>query len=188
MSIDNDNVSHNAHTIKLLGWANDAKSADAQECLTRQNIVRISDRPRSLQAFRGKRLGPAGNRANSPPPGKEMGSDEEIVSCDQISDLAERILPVGAIFRIEDLNLHGHISVFERTGSSFLPVTFDEIWKKEFSTFVFEDPGMEEEVIQWKAIFKTKPRRFRLFSLLSGVCCNHGSTVVNCPENRHESE
>ncbi|MFA4861077.1 ATPase, T2SS/T4P/T4SS family [Methanoregula sp.] len=75
------------------------------------------------------------------------GSDEEekIISVDQISDISGLILPRGARFRIDELQLHGRISSYEGSGLSTLPPEFHEIWKKNFSSVSFKDLDVEKD-------------------------------------------
>ena len=44
--------------------------------------------------------------------------DEKIISVDQITDLSGLILPKGATFKVEEINLHGRINAFEGTGAA----------------------------------------------------------------------
>ncbi len=76
--------------------------------------------------------------------------DEKIISVDQITDLSGLILPKGATFKIDEINLHGRINAFESTGDTALPAEFAEIWKKEFSTAGFKDLDIDEEILSEK--------------------------------------
>jgi archaeal flagellar protein FlaI len=95
--------------------------------------------------------------AVSPPetPPREVEADEKIISVDQISDISGLILPKGATFQIDEINLHGRINAFEGTGTSSLPAEFSEIWKKEFSTAGFKDLDIDDEIALEKQ--KLKP-------------------------------
>jgi flagellar protein FlaI len=81
----------------------------------------------------------------------DSGTDERIISVDQLSGLSGLILPKGATFKIDELKLHGRISAFESTGTGTLPPEMAEIWKREFSSIGFKDLdvdsdfGLEEE-------------------------------------------
>ena len=88
-------------------------------------------------------------------PPRESEPDEKIISVDQISDISGLILPKGATFQIDEINLHGRINSFEGTGSSALPAEFSEIWKKEFSTAGFKDLDIDDEIALEKQ--KLKP-------------------------------
>lgn len=66
-------------------------------------------------------------------------SDERIISADQISEFSGLILPKGATFHVDEINLHGRMQAFESTGTGSLPPELAEIWKREFSTSGFKD-------------------------------------------------
>jgi len=95
--------------------------------------------------------------------------DEKIISVDQITDLSGLILPKGATFKIDEINLHGRINAFEGTGSSTLPAEFAEIWKKEFSTAGFKDLDIDEEIIAEKAKVKPEAKKFGFASIFKAI-------------------
>jgi flagellar protein FlaI len=95
--------------------------------------------------------------------------DEKIISVDQISDLSGLILPKGATFKIDEINLHGRINAFEGTGSSALPSEFAEIWKKEFSTAGFKDLDIDEEILAEKVKAKSEAKKFGFTSLFKAI-------------------
>jgi flagellar protein FlaI len=66
-------------------------------------------------------------------------ADERIISVDQISEYSGLILPKGATFQIEEINLHGRAHAFESTGTGTLPPELADFWKREFSSAGFKD-------------------------------------------------
>jgi flagellar protein FlaI len=96
-------------------------------------------------------------------------AEEKIISIDQITDYAGLILPKGATFKIDEINLHGRINAFEGTGTSALPAEFAEIWKKEFSTAGFKDLNIEEEFLAEKVKVKPAARKFGFSSLFRAI-------------------
>ncbi|MFH0968084.1 MAG: type II/IV secretion system ATPase subunit [Methanobacteriota archaeon] len=99
----------------------------------------------------------------------EAGYDEKIISVDQITDFSGLILPKGATFKIEELNLHGRINVFEKTGTGALPPEFAEIWKREFSSVGFKDLDIDGEIAFGKEKPKVVPKTFSLASLFKVI-------------------
>jgi flagellar protein FlaI len=99
----------------------------------------------------------------------EADGDEKIVSVDQISDISGLILPKGATFKVDEINLHGRSTAFEGTGSSTLPEEFAEIWKKEFSTIGFKDLDIDGEVAAEKATAMPETKRFGFGSLFKAI-------------------
>jgi archaeal flagellar protein FlaI len=95
--------------------------------------------------------------------------DEKIISVDQITDISGLILPKGATFKIDEINLHGRINAFEGTGTSTLPAEFAEIWKKEFSTVGFKDLDIDEEIITDKAKVKPEAKKFGFASIFKAI-------------------
>ncbi|MDD1682780.1 MAG: Flp pilus assembly complex ATPase component TadA [Methanoregula sp.] len=95
--------------------------------------------------------------------------DEKIISVDQIADLSGLILPKGATFKVDEINLHGRINAFEGTGTSALPAEFVEIWKKEFSTVGFKDLDIDEEIIAEKAKVKPAGKKFGFASIFKAI-------------------
>ncbi len=95
--------------------------------------------------------------------------DEKIISVDQITDLSGLILPKGATFKVEEINLHGRINAFEGSGTSSLPPEFAEIWKKEFSTAGFKDLDIDEEIIGEKVKAKPEAKKFGFASIFKAI-------------------
>jgi flagellar protein FlaI len=95
--------------------------------------------------------------------------DEKIISVDQISDLSGLILPKGATFKVDEINLHGRINAFEGSGTSTLPAEFAEIWKKEFSTAGFKDLDIDEEIVTEKAKVKPEAKKFGFASIFKAI-------------------
>jgi flagellar protein FlaI len=95
--------------------------------------------------------------------------DEKIISVDQITDLSGLILPKGATFKVEEINLHGRINAFESTGTSALPPEFAEIWKKEFSTAGFKDLDIDDEIITDKVKAKPEAKKFGFASIFKAI-------------------
>jgi flagellar protein FlaI len=99
----------------------------------------------------------------------ESETDEKIISVDQISGLSGLILPKGATFKIDELDLHGHVDTFKITGTKAFPPEIDEIWKREFSTAGFRDLDIEEEMAAEKEKLKFKTGKSGLFSLFKAI-------------------
>jgi flagellar protein FlaI len=114
-----------------------------------------------------KKVAPAAEPESEP--AAVSDGDEKIVSVDQISDLSGLILPKGATFKIDEINLHGRINAFEGTGGSGLPAEFAEIWKKEFSTAGFKDLDIDEEIITEKVKAKPEAKRFGFGSIFKAI-------------------
>jgi flagellar protein FlaI len=95
--------------------------------------------------------------------------DEKIISVDQITDISGLILPKGATFKIDEINLHGRINAFEGTGTSTLPAEFAEIWKKEFSTVGFKDLDIDEEILTEKTKAKSEAKKFGFASIFKAI-------------------
>ncbi|MGB7993688.1 MAG: type II/IV secretion system ATPase subunit [Methanoregula sp.] len=86
-------------------------------------------------------------------------ADERIISADQISEYSGLILPKGATFQIDEINLHGRMHSFESTGSGSLPPELADVWKREFSSAGFKDLeselNLEKEKIDQAATKKS---------------------------------
>jgi len=86
-------------------------------------------------------------------------ADERIISADQISEYSGLILPKGATFQIDEINLHGRMTAFESTGTGALPPELADVWKREFSTAGFKDLeselNLEKEKIDHAATKKS---------------------------------
>ncbi|WP_424720069.1 type II/IV secretion system ATPase subunit [Methanoregula sp.] len=95
-------------------------------------------------------------------------TDERIISADQISDLSGMILPKGATFPIDEINLHGMTNVFESTGTGTLPPELDDLWKREFSTAGFKDLE-SEPIIDGNKAERGMAKKSRFASLFSAI-------------------
>ncbi|PKL70147.1 MAG: secretion system protein E [Methanomicrobiales archaeon HGW-Methanomicrobiales-1] len=105
----------------------------------------------------------------SPAASKETEYDEKIISVDQITDFSGLILPKGATFRVDEINLHGRINSFESTGTSALPQEFAEIWKREFSTAGFKDLDINGEIEIAREKIRAEPKKFSFSSLFKAI-------------------
>jgi len=99
----------------------------------------------------------------------ETEADEKIISVDQITDISGLILPKGASFKIDEIDLHGHVKSFESTGTGVLPDEFTEMWKKEFSTAGFKDLDIDEEIITPTVKAKSEAKKFGLGSIFKKI-------------------
>ena len=95
-------------------------------------------------------------------------TDERIISADQISNLSGMILPKGATFPIDEINLHGMTNVFESTGTGTLPPELDDLWKREFSTAGFKDLE-SEPIIDGNKAERGMAKKSRFASLFSAI-------------------
>jgi flagellar protein FlaI len=138
-----------------------------------EEVIEIIDEDPKA-ALRKPKLAKAAKKvAPAPEPEAESpiasDGDEKIISVDQITDLSGLILPKGATFKVEEINLHGRINAFEGTGGSGLPTEFAEIWKKEFSTAGFKDLDIDEEIVAEKVKAKPEARKFGFASLFKVI-------------------
>jgi len=69
------------------------------------------------------------------------GTDERIITVDQVSDLSGMILKKGATLPVDEIRFHGRANAFDLTGT--LPPELDALWKKEFSPAGFLDLNPE---------------------------------------------
>jgi flagellar protein FlaI len=95
--------------------------------------------------------------------------EAKIISADEITDLSGLILPKGATFKIDEINLHGRSTAFEGIGTGALPGEFAEIWKKEFSTVGFKDLDIDEGTIAGKVKVKHEAKKFGLGSIFKAI-------------------
>ena len=102
-------------------------------------------------------------------PSMETEYDEKIISVDQITDFSGLILPKGATFKVDEVNLHGRINAFEGTGTGTLPQEFNEIWKREFSTAGFKDLDIDGEIEIGKEKFKAESKKFSFASIFKAI-------------------
>ena len=131
-------------------------------------VVEIIDEDPKAMLRKGKPAKKVVSRAVEETP-QETEVDEKIISVDQITDLSGLILPKGATFKVDEINLHGRINAFESTGTSTLPPEFAEIWKKEFSTAGFKDLDIDEEIITEKAKAKPEAKKFGFASIFKAI-------------------
>jgi len=117
------------------------------------------------------RKNPARKVTPSPRPSasNETEYEEKIISVDQITDFSGLILPKGATFRVDEINLHGRINSFESTGTSALPQEFAEIWKREFSTAGFKDLDIDGEIEIGREKLRAEPKKFSFSSLFKAI-------------------
>ncbi|MDD1690663.1 MAG: type II/IV secretion system ATPase subunit [Methanoregula sp.] len=95
--------------------------------------------------------------------------DEKIITVDQISDISGLILPKGATFQVDEINLHGRVNAFEGTGIGTLPDEFAEIWKKEFSKAGFKDLDLGDAVIAEKEKALPAAKKFSISGLFAAI-------------------
>jgi archaeal flagellar protein FlaI len=133
-----------------------------------EEIVEIIDEDPKAVLRKGKPAKKAVSRVIEEAP-QETEVEEKIISVDQITDLSGLILPKGATFKIDEINLHGRINAFESTGTSTLPPEFAEIWKKEFSTAGFKDLDIDEEIVTEKAKAKPEAKKFGFASIFKAI-------------------
>jgi archaeal flagellar protein FlaI len=150
-----------------------AAARPAPEPVQEEEIVEIIDEDPKAAIRKAKAAKAAKKPAAAPLPEEEAPvvpeGDEKIISVDQITDLSGLILPKGATFKVDEINLHGRINAFEGTGGSGLPTEFAEIWKKEFSTAGFKDLDIDEEIITEKVKAKPEVKKFGLGSLFRAI-------------------
>jgi flagellar protein FlaI len=133
-----------------------------------EEVVEIIDEDPKAMLRKGKPAKNVVSKAVEETP-RETEIEEKIISVDQISDLSGLILPKGATFKVDEINLHGRINAFESTGTSTLPPEFAEIWKKEFSTAGFKDLDIDEEIIHENAKAKPEAKKFSFASFFKAI-------------------
>jgi flagellar protein FlaI len=133
-----------------------------------EEIIEIIDEDPKAALRKGKKIRNV-VREPAEKTSRETEAEERIVSVDQISDISGLILPKGATFKIDEINLHGRINAFEGTGTSALPPEFAEIWKKEFSDAGFKDLDIDEEVPTGKAGLKAEAKKTWFSSLFKAI-------------------
>ncbi|MFA5266333.1 MAG: type II/IV secretion system ATPase subunit [Methanoregula sp.] len=141
----------------------------APKPVAEEEIVEIIDEDPKAAIRKGKpaRKVVAAEPADATP--AVADGDEKIISVDQITDLSGLILPKGATFKVEEINLHGRINAFESTGTGALPPEFAEIWKKEFSTAGFKDLDIDDEIITDKVKAKPEAKKFGFASIFKVI-------------------
>ena len=95
--------------------------------------------------------------------------DEKIITVDQISDLSGLILPKGATFKVDEIQLHGRINAFETMGFGSLPKEMDEIFRKEFSTAEFKDLDIGGNLFEGTEKTIPAQKKFSFSSLFSAI-------------------
>jgi len=89
--------------------------------------------------FKKKKAAKMAGKEEEPAAAEPSGADERIISADQLSEYSGLILPKGATFQVDEINLHGRMNTFENTGTGTLPPELADIWKREFSSAGFKD-------------------------------------------------
>jgi flagellar protein FlaI len=84
--------------------------------------------------------------------GEQDGTEEAIVSVDEIKDISNLILPKGATFAIDEVKLHERTAVFEVKGG-VVPSEIVESWQSQLPSGVIKDI-----VIGKEAGGETKPK------------------------------
>jgi archaeal flagellar protein FlaI len=96
-------------------------------------------------------------------------TDEKIITVDQISDFTGLILPKGATFKIDEIQLHSQVNAFESTGSGALPPELNEIWEREFSSAGFKDLDIAGDFEPAAAKAKPEAKKFGFSSLFKAI-------------------
>ena len=89
-----------------------------------QTVEIIEENPRAHRAsdfFKKKKAAKGGTEPSSAENIEVSDTDERIISADQISEFSGLILPKGATFQIDEINLHGRVNAFGSTGTGTLP-------------------------------------------------------------------
>lgn len=127
----------------------------------------VEEEPGMIKGSAAARRTKSIRRAEAP---KETETDERIVSVDQLSDLSGLILPKGATFQVDELQLHGRINAFETTGTGRLPPELAEIWNREFASSGFKDLNLETDFGADHEKTKIAPaKKFGLASLFNAI-------------------
>ena len=145
-----------------------AEPTPAPASVAEDNVAGIVDEEREAAVRKGKAAKKMAYKIAEETP-QMTEAEEKIISIDQITDYAGLILPKGATFKIDELNLHGRINVFEGTGSSALPAEFTEIWKKEFSAAGFKDLDIDDETLTEKVKGKSELKKFGFASIFKTI-------------------
>ncbi|MGP8085317.1 MAG: ATPase, T2SS/T4P/T4SS family [Methanoregula sp.] len=107
-----------------------------------QTVEIVEEDPHAHRASEFFKKKKAAKKGTEPLPVEDIAvsdTDERIISADQISEFSGLILPKGATFQIDEINLHGRVNAFGSTGTGTLPPELADIWKREFSTAEFKD-------------------------------------------------
>lgn len=131
-------------------------------------VVEIFDEDPKVAIRKGKPAKKAVTETTKEPSVVSDG-DEKIISVDQISDFSGLILPKGATFKVDEINLHGRINSFEGTGNTALPAEFAEIWKKEFSTAGFKDLDIDADLLTEKTKVKPAAKKSGFASIFKAI-------------------
>ncbi len=116
-----------------------------------------------------RRAGRKAPQTESAPVEKTSETDEKIITVDQISDFTGLILPKGATFKIDEIQLHGQVNAFESTGASALPPELNEIWEREFSTAGFKDLDIAGDFEPQAATAIPEARKFSFGGLFKAI-------------------
>jgi flagellar protein FlaI len=71
--------------------------------------------------------------------GEQEGTEEAIVSVDEIKDISNLILPKGATFAIDEVKLHERTAVFDVKGGNVVPSEIVESWQSQLPAGVIKD-------------------------------------------------
>ena len=71
--------------------------------------------------------------------GEQEGTEEAIVSVDEIKDISNLILPKGATFAIDEVKLHERTAVFDVKGGTVVPSEIVESWQSQLPAGVIKD-------------------------------------------------
>jgi flagellar protein FlaI len=142
----------------------------------------IEEDPRDSRASLFFKKKKSGKGESGPAAAREIpvtDADERIISADQISEFSGLILPKGATFQIDEINLHGRVNAFESSGTGTLPPELADIWKREFSTAGFKD--LEAELVMDKEktgpAVEKKSRFAALFSAIRSVTIDYDPKI-----------
>lgn len=130
-------------------------------------IIEEDTRPSIRKGLPGKKAKILPEQKTPTAPGTD--EDEKIITVDQISDISGLILPKGATFQVDEINLHGRVNAFEGTGIGTLPDEFAEIWKKEFSKVGFKDLDLGDAVIAEKEKALPAAKKFSISGLFAAI-------------------
>ncbi|MDH7593026.1 MAG: type II/IV secretion system ATPase subunit [Methanomicrobiales archaeon] len=92
------------------------------------------------------------------------GAEDEsmVVSIDEIKDISNLILPKGATFEVDEINLGARTSIFGQTeGIGTVPREIDDLWKASLPSGALADIGVKSE----KEAAKSIKDRFKAFSI-----------------------
>ena len=148
------------------------KSApDATESVPEPAVEIIEEDPRESKTskfFKKKKTVKSESEEGKAADSVISDADERIISADQISEYSGLILPKGATFQIDEINLHGRMTAFESTGTGTLPPELADVWKREFSSAGFKD--LESELnLEKEKIDKSATKKSGFASLFGAI-------------------